>query len=42
MIYKGQILEDEKSWNWIPVVSDTGSGKIHHPNKMVERVDIIF
>ena len=38
-------LEDEKSRNWILVgtgISDTGSGKIHHRNKMVERVYIIF
>ena len=40
-----EYMEDEKSRNWIPVgtgISDTGSGKIHHWNKMVERVDIIF
>ena len=40
-----EYMEDEKSRNWIPVgtgISDTGSGKIHHRNKMVEHVDIIF
>ena len=40
-----EYLEDEKSWNWIPVgtgIYDTGSGKLHHRNKMVERVDIIL
>ena len=40
-----EYMEDENSRNWIPVgtgISDTGSGKIHHRNKMVERVDIIF
>ena len=40
-----EYMEDEKSRNWIPVgtgISDTGRGKIHHRNKMVERVDIIF
>ena len=40
-----EYMEDEKSRNWIPVgtgISDTGSGKIHHRNKMVERVDILF
>ena len=40
-----EYLEDEKSRNWIPVgtgIYDTGSGKIHHRNKMVERVDILF
>ena len=38
-------LEDETSRNWTPVgtgIYDTGSGKIHHRNKMAERVDIIF
>ena len=40
-----EYLEDEKSRNWISVgtgIYNTGSGKIHHRNKMVERVDIIF
>ena len=40
-----EYLEVEKSRNWIPVctgIYDTGSGTIHHRNKMVECVDIIF
>ena len=40
-----EYLEDEMSRNWTPVgtgIYDTGSGKIHHRNKMAERVDIIF
>ena len=40
-----EYLEDEKSRNWTPVgtrIYDTGSGKIHHRNKMAERVDIIL
>ena len=40
-----EYLEDETSQNWIPVgtgIYDIGSGKIHHWNKMAERVDIIF
>ena len=40
-----EYLEDEMSQNWIPVgtrIYDNGSGKIHHQNKMAERVDIIF
>ena len=33
------------SRNWVPVGTgkyDTGSGKIHHQNKMAERVDNTF
>ena len=40
-----EYLEDETSPNWIPVgtgIYDTGSGKIHHRNKMAECVDITF
>ena len=47
-IYKGRILwvlEDETSRNWVPVDTgkyDTRSDKIHHQNKMAERLDSIF
>ena len=37
-----EYLEDEKSRNWIPVGIGIYNGKIHHRNKMVEHVDIIF
>ena len=37
-----EYLEDETSRNWVPIGTgkyDTGSGKIHHRDKMAERVD---
>ena len=43
MIYKGRILSTWKSKRLeYTGIYDTGSGKIHHRNKMAEPVDIIF